>query len=426
MTITNETTPSTIGHLDAGDTTISKPADRLKVAALFGFLVGRRESILAAARDRATIWVGLLFVIAAGFAREYDGEDLRREPWHLLIPLAASVVISLAIHSLVRRRDAVPPTSFWSEYRTFLGLFWLTAPMALLYAIPYERMLSPAGSVLANLWTLGLVASWRVALMSRVVSVLTARSLRHSFFLVMLVADVAALVALFTVPVPVLQVMGGIRLTESEQVLQNTAFLARAAAVLTLPFWLIGALVARSRANLQPPPNISSAARGAPVGPLVLAGACVVAWALVLPATQREQRLRSDAERMLRSGRIAQAVETMSKHDRDDYPPAWDPPPRIGWPGPEVPAVLDVLNVIVDRGAADWVRAAYVDKFERRHLGMALLWEGTIRPDVVRLLERLPEGEQLRQRNAYVDDVLRDYRASATQPATNPSTGATR
>ena len=48
----------------------------------------------------------------------------------------------------------------------------MTAPLAWLYAIPYERFLSPVGATRANLWTLGLVAAWRVLLIIRVLVVL--------------------------------------------------------------------------------------------------------------------------------------------------------------------------------------------------------------------------------------------------------------
>jgi len=64
-------------------------------------LVGLENAIHALLRSRSTVWVGLLFVISAGFAREYDGESLLHEPWHLLIPLGASLVSSLLLFSLL-------------------------------------------------------------------------------------------------------------------------------------------------------------------------------------------------------------------------------------------------------------------------------------------------------------------------------------
>jgi hypothetical protein len=65
---------------------------------LLKFLAGNRDAIVSAARCNGAIWIGLLFVIAAGFAREYDGEDLLHEPWHLAIPLGASLASSAALN----------------------------------------------------------------------------------------------------------------------------------------------------------------------------------------------------------------------------------------------------------------------------------------------------------------------------------------
>src|SRR5688572_21713035 len=126
------------------------------MATLLRFLVGDRGAILRLAGDRATLWVGLLFVFAAGLARDYDGADLMREPWWLVVPVAASLGVSLllfaGVHASIRRGAAKAGTvapGFWTAYRVFLGLFWMTAPLALLYAIPYERFLTPAGAVAA-------------------------------------------------------------------------------------------------------------------------------------------------------------------------------------------------------------------------------------------------------------------------------------
>jgi hypothetical protein len=71
------------------------------VTTLLRFLVGDREAILAVARNRNALWLGLVFVLSAGFAREYDGEDLLREPWHLFIPLGASLLASLVLFTFV-------------------------------------------------------------------------------------------------------------------------------------------------------------------------------------------------------------------------------------------------------------------------------------------------------------------------------------
>ena len=163
-------------------------------------------------------------MLAAGFAREYDGEDLLREPWHLLIPLAASLASSAVLYVIVRgiaaRRGASDPPAL-RGYIDFLGLYWMTAPLALLYAIPFERLLSAPDAVRANLYLLGLVAAWRVLLMTRVVSVIYNASFVAALFIVMFFADTLAAFILVATPLPIVSVMGGIRLSESESVLHH-------------------------------------------------------------------------------------------------------------------------------------------------------------------------------------------------------------
>ena len=95
-------------------------------------------------------------------------------------------------------------------YLSFMTLYWMMAPMAWLYGIPYERFDSPSEAISANLWTLALVSIWRVALMTRVVSVIFNLRIRAALPLVMLVADIAALMTLYLVPLPIINVMGGI------------------------------------------------------------------------------------------------------------------------------------------------------------------------------------------------------------------------
>src|SRR4051794_11153260 len=118
----------------------------MSIGTLLRYLIGDREAILAIAGTRHSLWIGFLFVLSAGLAREYDGEDLLHEPWHALIPLAASLASSLGLFTLAYGQ-AVCKGESWREapgrYLSFLGLFWMTAPLAWLYAVPYERFLPP-------------------------------------------------------------------------------------------------------------------------------------------------------------------------------------------------------------------------------------------------------------------------------------------
>ena len=148
-------------------------AEATTIGTWLRFLVGSREAILRIARSRQALWLGFVFVLSTGFAREYDGADLWHEPWHLVLPLVASLGTSLVLWSLVYMAAisrGLPELSFWAGYRVLLTFYWMTAPLAWLYAIPVERFMSPGDATAANLWFLAAVSVWRVLLITRALS----------------------------------------------------------------------------------------------------------------------------------------------------------------------------------------------------------------------------------------------------------------
>jgi hypothetical protein len=368
------------------------------------YLIGNRQAILNLAADRRCLWVGLLFVLSAGLAREYDGQDLLREPWHLLVPFAASLAASFLLFliscgSLFLHKEGRPP--FFGAYRAFLTLFWMTAPLAWLYAIPYERFLSPADATRANLLTLALVAAWRVALMVRVVSVISRRTVTSSLLLVMAFADAAALAAVVMIPQPVVAIMGGVRLTESEQVIHGATFLVSCLGVISAPVWLIGGAVAF--ATNRPVWQVPDSSKHEPslnIGSWILAALSLAIWLPILPWTQAEQRLRTQVEADLKAGRIADALDLMSAHAAPDFPPQWDPPPRVGY-GETTPHIFQVMEVVLARNSAPWVRAIYEDKFRQQMSDRwAFNWySGDELAALVRILNRLPDGPDIASTN---------------------------
>jgi len=380
------------------------------------FLLGDRDAILQLARSRHTLWIGAIFVLAAGLAREYDQEDLLRSPWYLLIPFVASIALSLALLLILHRwRGETRP--FWIEYRAFLGLFWMTAPLALVYGIPYERFLSSADAVSANLWTLLFVAVWRLLLMSRVAAVFTNQSLWTSFALIMPVADCVVLVGLAWMPVPLLNVMGGIQLTDAEARLSLLHFQASFLSGVSLFLWgPLGGIAYACRPS-RALPMLSRDESPPPRGLLILAIAMVLLWVPFLPARQGEQRLASKVDRAMKKGDIAGAIDEMSRHARTDFPPQWSPPPLIGWRD-ESPEILDVIDALIAHPeAAGWVREVFIDKFERRSLS----WGGPhghyyTSEEINRVLNALPEGPALRRKHSIELDVLKEISPPATQP----------
>jgi hypothetical protein len=367
------------------------------ILTLVRFLFGDRQAILQLAANRATVPIGFLFVLSAGFAREYDGEDLWHEPWHLLLPLGASVAASFLLFCLAMlgtSRHEGP--SFFAAYRSFLGLFWMTAPLAWLYAIPYERFLGPVDAMGANLISLGIVAAWRVILMTRLLVVLCNFDLAKALFRVLAFADAVALAALNFVPVPLLDLMSGIRLSDRDKLLQEIARNIGLLGGCSAPIWFIGAFATgmvsvpgRWQASVQ------GAERGRPTWPLEILGLTSVGiWAAILPFTQPEQQLRRQVEQDFNEGRIASALATMSAHLPADFPPHWLPPPRFISRYGDRGSLLDIVAQMQRMPTAPWVREIYLRKLRdqwnnARSADHDELWR------LARLLAHLPEGDDI-------------------------------
>ena len=367
-----------INHADERSTTSDADISLKTIAQYF---VGSRTAILLLATNTRTVWLGLLFVISAGFAREYDGEDLWSEPWHLLLPVVASLVTSLLLFLLVyllSLRRYANVKSVFASYRTFLGLYWMTAPLAWLYAIPVERFLSAADSAGVNFWLLGIVALWRVILIIRVITVLFNARLETVLPVVMLFADSVLLLLLAYMPVPILAVMGGVRMTDSEMTLATLTLLMHMVGMLAFPFWVIGSFVVfcfRQPAwSYQP--FLGDVPRKIPRSVWAVALLSILVWIFILPITQPEQRLRYEVERALRTGHLQGGVALMRAHRLDEFPPHWDPPPRLGY-HERFPRISDLVEIVTE-GPDDWVRHVYFDKFQRQ-LASDNFWMSTLR-----------------------------------------------
>jgi len=374
----------------------------MRVATILAYVVGRRRAILEVARDRRALGVGALLVLSAALARNYDRASLIHEPWRLLGPFVASLAISgplfLAIYGFARWKGMGGP-GIGRAYLSFLALYWMTAPLAWLYGIPYERFLSPVGATEANLCTLALVSVWRVALMIRVVSVVFDLRVRAALPLVMLVADVAALAALHLVPLPVIHVMGGISPEQDD--IAWAALLVTVLGWLTLPLWIVFAAIVTYSGHNRPECRVPSSPEGPGRSRRALAFAALIlaGWAAVLPFTQPEQILARRVERIYRIGGPAAALALMSAHDRVDFPPGWQPPPRR-FPGePPTNEVLDTLEALAEQPHADWVCDLYARRFRERALGEEDGWsDELLSQHAVRLaaiLTRLPQGPEM-------------------------------
>ena len=337
---------------------------------ILGFLVGRRNAISEIVNCQGSLWVGGLFVLSAGFAREYNQEDLLHAPWYLIVPLIASLATSFVLFCLLymaARCHAPGPIEFLPFYRRFLSLYWMTAPLAWIYAIPVESFLNSADSVRANLGFLALVSLWRVLLISRCASVLFGFPYVAAFFLVMLFADTLALGILSLTPLPVFNIMGGIPLTESEAVIRDTACNVQFFGGVSWLIWFIGTCIIFGMTKRHWMPLTVDENSSAPISKPLWA-VCILAllvWIGILPYSQPPQRLRREVEADLLNNRIELALGTMSNHERSAFPTHWDPPPWQGY-GQDTPPLLEVMQAIDEQVTADWVKDVYFEKLSRR------------------------------------------------------------
>lgn len=394
----------------------------MAIGTLVLFLLGNRQAIREIAADRRAIWPGMLFVLSAGLAREYDGADLLKEPWHLLIPFAASIGSSFLLFLLVCGRfvfeDTPNKPSFFAAYRAFLTLFWMTAPLAWLYAIPYERFLPEVNAVSANLWTLALVAAWRVFIMVRVISTLTDINQAKAFIYIIGYSEILILVAIYMMPKPLIEVMGGIRHTASERVLFSAMFMVGLFSLVTgaIFFW-IGCLYFWTMKNplwIADAPNVPGPSTQKSVW--LLAIASVLIWIPFLPGPQAEQRLKSQVETLMAEGRIAESLDLMSAHARKDFPPLWMPPPQIITRKTQ-PSYLDIMESLYARNDATWVQEAYEDGFSR-YLGdtYALIQDETLNSNLERVFNLIEVSSHRDEMLKIFDSDLRNISGDKSHP----------
>lgn len=375
----------------------------MSIRTLFLYLIGQRQAIVEVASHRQALGIGLLLVLSAALAREYDGADLLSQPWHLLLPLVASSGAAFLLFIVVLiadwKRTRIPAVKGNPLFLSILSLFWMTAPLAWLYAIPVERFLDPVGATRVNLTLLAVVSLWRVALMIRAIHVVLGWRLLQATSIVLLFASGLAAVLSHVTQLAIIGPMGGFRnVSESETLIADIAGYVACFSTLLVPLSWLGVYrlcMAESQAD-SPALVLAVRPRRSALGLWLLAVASVAIWFVVLPQTQREQRLRTSVEHLLAAGRIGEALQIMSAHEPEEFPPHWDPlrPTRDIWRG-DLPMLLEIMKVIARDAPAPWVRTLFLNRFEGNLARLHDLSRGQEMPDIVKLLDTLPEGVAL-------------------------------
>ena len=339
---------------------------------LIRYLLGQAAAIKAVAASRAAFPTGIALVFITTIPRNYDQTFILEAPgkWlfgNLAFSLVSGTWLYLVAYActarLKTRNEAGQRPGFWSAWPAFMGLFWFTAPIAWLYAIPVERFLGELDAAKANLTLLGLVSVWRVALMIRVLCVVTgARIYAVTLWVLTSAFAETFLVTFFSgfFARSIMAGMAGMRYSPAERVLMDAVGTVFVASLFGFPIALLGsAIVSRfSKATLTPFPEAASAKI-----PLHWLIATLVGWIVIALPAQHQTRRSAKLERLVRESKYADAVNYMASHRPADFAPTRQLPPK-----PfdfEVFEQLPGLISAVKTNHPVWVRQHFVVRMEQ-------------------------------------------------------------
>ncbi|HEY4261863.1 MAG TPA: hypothetical protein VGM98_16955 [Schlesneria sp.] len=284
---TNEATDGAAGSND------------ITLGRLSQFLLGSRPAILTFASRGETFWLGLVLVISAGFVREYRQINWLHNPWLIALPLIMTVALSLVLFPLVvvvARKRGATDGNYWERYRVFLSLFWMTAPLAWIFIIPVEQLMSADDAAIIKLWFLGIVSLWRVFLVTRILSTLFVPRASEmfytgTFFILMLVLD-TLLLCRFRGDRPVLMVGSAIEAPAVEFLIVHVMAVIVVTGMITWPIWLVGTLMVALGEGSQWAWAVKpERSRGRfTLGVKLLATASLLIWVLLIPIAQPSQQ----------------------------------------------------------------------------------------------------------------------------------------
>jgi hypothetical protein len=353
------------------------------------FLLGDAEAIRRLAGYGPGLAVGACLVISAGIAREYDRVFVAERPQLFVLPVVASLAAATLLYGSLRLFALRGPRSgARGRYRAFLALFWLTAPLAWIYAVPVERFFAPVPAARLNIAFLAVVATWRVWLICRVAVVLFGVSPRRSFGAILLPSSLLVLGAGLFTQISLVPLMGGISLAPEARVLMRAAGVAAQGSVLVGAVALILLATSGNRPTPAVPPRLPGRFPAVPVAALLLL------WIGLAAIPQLEVRRNAHVDALVADARYREALELLSSFEPRDLAPTRSIAPDPRRTGSGSSRHLPGLFAAMDGGEADWVRALYLD-----YLAVQIGSE-YYRPsvealtDYARALARLPEGAE--------------------------------
>lgn len=343
------------------------------------YLLGQSDAILKVAGSRAALWTGVVLVLMTACARSYDQTYFFENPFLWLFgPLLFSLVSGSWLYAVVyagfaRREMAAsgaPKPAEDGGWVSFMGLFWMTAPIAWLYAIPVERFMDSLSAARANVALLSLVSLWRVLLMAHVLQVTSNAPFMHALIWVLFAASVEVLVVFFfggAFARALMSGMGGMRNSPEEDIILGAMGTAFTGALWVAPISLVAAMIWRPGALLKPLPKPAKETTRWRV--LALAG---VAWVAVAVVPQRELANNARVERLLNENRPRDALDVLSNLRPTDFAPAKPLAPKAF--ETSIFKELPLCFGVVRETDPSWVRDHLFTRLDAMVLGLGPKW----------------------------------------------------
>lgn len=394
---------------------------------LLRYLIGEADAIRLVAASSHAIFVGGLFVLSAGLARTWQRHDLKSRPWMLGIPFVASIVAMTIFVQLLLLFVGWPtdgPRGVFQVWASMLGLFWMTAPLAWLYGIPFERFATRIGAVKFRLWTLLVVSVWRVVLMIRVLVVSFHVPDGAATLFVLVAGSVVALAALkFTKPrrpesIPTV-VLGMASIAPAGA--RENRVIQSVTGCLTPMLWifLLTALpvlwfsdIAAGQLAIDPP---TIAVLSATPGLWGLAAGAVLFWCVWLPRAQRRQQLRTRVESLMSGRKLSEAVELLRSCPQAALPDQWVPPIEQSLSGGDHEPLLTFTSAIQSLPSTSWVKSVSEPIFLEYVRDPILYWFDDERAQ--RVVELLEVVETPREAVAAALNELDDLKSATEESA---------
>lgn len=335
----------------------------MRTSDILGFLLGREESIRRIAASRSSVWVGLVLVFTAGIAREYDQTYIPHFGIRFLFPIITSLVAAALIYGTVfailmplRKNNQSPPPSEGGFF-CFLGLFWMTAPLAWVYAFPAEHLFDSYTAAQVNIGLLIFVAVARVWLISRSISILCEVPFSRSLVSVLLISSIVMGLGSFTTSLSLVRLMGGLRHSPEETVLGNAAGLAFWLSIAGFVVFSFAHSILKERSSRKKTLPL----RTEPGSPILFLAVVVTAWIAILIPQQIKLERNHHALVLLGRTEHRGMLLFLSQHQPDDFNKVkrLPPDPYEYWGLAVLP---DVINAL-DGKEAPWVREMYLDYY---------------------------------------------------------------